>query len=123
MTMTFSINGENEKNELIQYLITKKYPENINKSYKRKLFRMSRYFSVKNNNLYIKDNSVEKLFICSYEDEKMREIIMNEHNQDHARARSIFERIRVRVYGISLSDVINVIKNCENCMRERQLKF
>ncbi|KAG0442635.1 Pro-Pol polyprotein [Dictyocoela muelleri] len=119
MTKKFCIMSEQEKNEIIMYLSSGKYPENLNKYQKRNLRRKSELLFLRNNILYIKENTVEKIFICVYENDKKKSLIINSHNEDHAGIRTTFDRIKSFAYGITLKDVGRVLNRCENCIRER----
>ncbi|KAG0442525.1 hypothetical protein DMUE_0210 [Dictyocoela muelleri] len=99
--------------------MTKKYPESIDKAHKRVLKRKYKLFFLRDNTLYFRDNGVEKEYICDYECKKKKEVILSIHKEDNARIRTTYERVKSKIYGITLEDVLYIINSCENCLRDR----
>ncbi|KAG0429948.1 Pro-Pol polyprotein [Dictyocoela muelleri] len=118
MSKTISIKTEEEKNNMLIYITSKKYPDNFSKEEKKKLNHKSKVFSVKKGILYIKDDGIEKVFVCKHESDKKKTIIKRFHDEDHAGIKATFNRVRSYAYGITYSDVSDVLKSCVNCLRE-----
>ncbi|KAG0442037.1 hypothetical protein DMUE_0592 [Dictyocoela muelleri] len=113
------IENEEKRINIIVFLRSKKYPPNITKKEKHAFRRMCSKFEIVGNELFYNNNEMRKKFIFRYERSKIKEIIEYYHSQDHVGPRGTYERINNIYTGIIYDDVVEIISNFENCMRER----
>lgn len=123
MVKNLFIANDEEKNEIMLYLSHKKYPSNFSETQKRMLRRKCKNISLINGIIRIMDGGKEKEVILRSESAKREQLIMENHKVDHARSRAVFNRLREAYFGVTANDVDEVLKRCNNCIRETPPAF
>ncbi|KAG0440996.1 hypothetical protein DMUE_1368 [Dictyocoela muelleri] len=100
-----NIKNETKRLNIIIFLISKVCPEGMNTVQKKVFKRMCSKLKVFENNLYYRINGENKIFICRYETEKMKEIIRTAHTLDHV---SLEEHLKEYV----ISTMVFFMKMC-----------
>ena len=109
------IESETKKNNIINYLRTRRHPNGFTRSQKVVLKKTALKFEIKNNELKLRSSSSEKSFVCLYEHTRIKDIVIEAHGVDHASSRVTFTRISEKYDGITHERVHELISNCNSC--------
>jgi transposase InsO family protein len=118
MTRQIKISSLEEKQQIIEFLNSGTYPEDIDKDKeRRRRFRSkSANFIVRNGSIYYKaEDGSELLAIFAFETELVATILDAEHRSGHPGINRMVDLIHRKYYGIPTTMITNFVKSCESC--------
>ena len=118
MTKRSVIKNEEEKQNIICYIMTQNFPSQCTYEERRNIKRKAKDFTVQNGLLYIEDSGVLKRYFCSHETELISSILRDNHMPGHKGINLLNRKIARTYAGISITSIKEFIKQCINCQME-----
>jgi len=122
MPKTITVATPLEKNILISYLLTGRFPDNITHLNRRVMIRKFSNFILINNIVYYNSGNIKRELVYQFDENRVNNIIKSAHEPGHIGINSLRNQINERYYGIKKSVIKSFIRNCENCNRSTRIQ-
>lgn len=125
MARSLKINSLTEKNEILNYLKTKTYPQESSESQKKLIRRKSQNLVCKNDTIYYLEEAgevtrIRRIFYDFALHEK-EDFILWIHSSAHIGVKKTFRKIQELAINIKRAEIQSVIKNCISCQTQNPL--
>lgn len=123
MTRTVEVSNEEELNNLITYIKTKKYPKEYDTSKRRNFRRKAEKFYFADSTLFYKDTtSTGRRAVFTFQTTLINIILKQEHESSgHLGMKKMISYINKKYYGIPSKAVELYVGSCEGCIKYNNL--
>lgn len=108
---------EKDKDEILEYLKYRRYPDDSSKDQKRQIRRKCERLALRNNEIvFLKSASEELITVFAFESERIKEIIEKEHSASHFGIVKMTSIINQKYYGVPKEAIVSYVNSCESCL-------
>lgn len=111
-----------EKEDLVNFLKTNRYPADLSKDQKRSYRRKADNFVMLGDDLCFRGEETLLKVVFPFETDLAKHIIASEHNISHMGVNKLQDLIKQKYYGIPLQMISDYVRSCEACMRFNSLR-
>ena len=115
--------NDQQYNNLLYYLTTNLFPENLTISQREQLQKQARFFEEQHNLLYKNKNNIRVRVIRTWEMEPVLYMFHNDPTAAHASKERMMEKMKKRYYWPQMFENIKVyVESCDSCQRRGKAK-